>query len=117
MTIAMFNKLHLHLQVHIPNEPEKNSLPSATDPTQDIPVKIIQFAANGQPLNVKEHTGVYSNLQVFVDGEENLTAIERQYTDKFDVLGEYQKEISKVRSFIKDNKQNVQPKKDEKNEK
>lgn len=91
MNIIKFKELHLNLHVDAPRTVEQNFLPSATDPTQDIPVKAIQLAANGSPLNVKELALVMSNVKI-----ENMTSIERRHTDVFDKVAELQNEISKV---------------------
>lgn len=91
MTIVAFKELHLNLKIVQQKQREFNPLPSDTDPTQDIPVRKIELAANGAPINVKQLQGVYSNLK-----PENFTALEKRHQDKFDVLGDYQKEVSKV---------------------
>lgn len=64
---------------------ESNPLPSATDPTQDIPVKNIQLLANGEPLNVKRLPLQYTNFP-----SEKLTAADRRNNDHFDAVGELQ---------------------------
>ena len=91
MTKQQFIDLHLHLHIHLPKTIEVIPIDSATDPTQDIPIRAIQFAANGVPLNVKEYKKVFSNIKV-----EQFTSIEKRNCDKFDNYGELQKEISKV---------------------
>lgn len=80
-----FIKLHLNLKVCIDKSIIVNPLPSATDPTQDIPVRNIEVSALGVPLNVKEVKGVFSNLKI-----EQFTTIEKRNNDKFDVVAELQ---------------------------
>lgn len=108
MNQKQFRILHSRLSINVPKTLEVNSLPSDTDPTQDIPVKMIEVTASGIPINVRETKGVFSNLHA-----EQFTAIERRNNDKFDVLGDLQESISRVHgtdvstNFIK----NVKPKK------
>lgn len=91
MNIIKFKELHLNLHVNCPRTIEQNFLPSATDPTQDIPVKAIELAANGAPLNVSTLSQIMSNVKI-----ENMTSIERRHVDDFDRVAELQNEISKV---------------------
>lgn len=64
---------------------ERNDLPSCTDPTQDIPVKRLQLAANGVPVNVRDLHLPFTCLPASA-----LTAADRRNFDKFDALGELQ---------------------------
>lgn len=106
MNQKQFRYLHSNLVINVPKTLEVNSLPSATDPTQDIPVKMIEVTAAGIPINVRETKGVFSNLHA-----EQFTAIERRHNDKFDVLGELQESVKKVEgknvttNFVKPKKQ------------
>ena len=85
MTISEFRTLHKDLRVQTKKHQFKNNLASATDPTQDIPVRMIQMTANGIPLNVKQRALKFNNLKA-----ENLSSIERRNNDTFDVFGELQ---------------------------
>lgn len=85
MTIEQFKTLHKELKVNVPKTIEINRLDSATDPTQDIPIKNIELAANGEPINVRNRNIPFNNIKV-----ENFTSIERRHTDSFDQLGELQ---------------------------
>ena len=91
MNIAQFKQLHKNLRVFVPKTTEINPLPSATDPTQDIPIRMIEVNAMGVPLNVKERKTVMNGLKV-----EDMTTIEKRNNDKFDNLGELQELSSKV---------------------
>ena len=61
---------------------EKNPLPSCADPTQDIPIKRLQLAANGDPINVRR-----LNLPFTCAPVSSLTAVDRRNFDKFDAFG------------------------------
>lgn len=103
-----FIALHLNLRVQIEKSKEFNPLPSDTDPTQDIPIKMIEVTALGVPVNVKQYKEVYSNIKA-----ENFTSIEKRNCDVFDQLGELQNSVSKLqRKDIKTNY--VQPTKKQK---
>lgn len=61
-----------------------NPIPSDTDPTQDMPVKNIEFGINGVPVNVKVNRNLsYNNLPI-----EKMTSIDRRNNDAFDSVGE-----------------------------
>lgn len=85
MNIEEFKTLHKNLCVRIPKTPESNSMPSDTDPTQDIPLRMVEVNALGAPVNVKERKVSYNNLKA-----ENLSTIEKRNNDAFDQLGELQ---------------------------
>lgn len=106
MTKDEFRTLHKDLRISVPKTPEMNHLPSATDPTQDIPVRMIQVNSLGEPMNVRQTKGVYSNLK-----PESFTSIEKRNNDKFDVLNELQ---NTVRDMSK--KVTINPKKQKQNE-
>ena len=53
MNVQQFRALHKDLRINIPRSYFKNGLPSATDPTQDVPLKMVQIIGDGIPLNVK----------------------------------------------------------------
>lgn len=91
MTIKQFNELHLNLKVRVIIPRELNKVDSATDPTQDIPIRNIEVTATGQPINVKEGKKVLSGVSI-----ENMTTIEKRHTDKFDIIGDFQDSVSKV---------------------
>lgn len=91
MRKSEFIQLHKELRISIKRTFEYNPIPSDTDPTQDIPVKMIEVSAMGVPLNVKERKAVFSNLLA-----DNLTSIEKRNNDKFDVLSELQNTAGKV---------------------
>lgn len=106
MNIEQFKQLHKNLKICVSKTIEHNPLPSATDPTQDIPIRMIEVNAMGVPLNVKEHKPVMNNLKV-----EQMTSIEKRNNDAFDNLGELQDLSAKVAqkgvttNFIKPKKQ------------
>lgn len=85
MTYSQFSALHSNRGPVIPRSKEKNSLPSQTDPTQDVPLSKLEFALNGMPINVKENNLPYNNLKL-----EDMTMIDRRHRDNFDVVGEMQ---------------------------
>lgn len=87
-------EFHKNGKMCIPKFHPKNSVPSSTDPTQDIPIKRLQMAANGLPINVRQFNTVYSNT-----GVEKLTSIDRRNHDVFDALGELQSLDKKVKSI------------------
>lgn len=91
MNKAQFLKLHMDLSIRIEKSREINSEPSATDPTQDIPIRMIEVTSMGVPINVKQYQAVYSNIKA-----ENLSTIERRNCDKFDQLGELQDSVRKL---------------------
>lgn len=91
MTKKQFIELHSTLKVEIKKTIETNTIASATDPTQDVPVRNIECTALGIPTNVKELKKVYSNIKV-----ENLTTIEKRNNDQFDQLGELQDSVKRV---------------------
>lgn len=87
-------EFHKQGMLCIPKFHPVNSVPSFTDPTQDIPIKRLQMAANGLPINVRQLNAVYSN-----SGVEKLTSIDRRNHDAFDALGELQSIEKKVNSL------------------
>lgn len=91
MTKKQFIDLHLNLRIHLPQTIEIIPIDSVTDPTLDVPIKAIQFAANGVPLNVKQFKEIFSNTKV-----EEFTSVEKRNNDQFDNYGELQNEIKKV---------------------
>lgn len=91
MTLQNYKRKQKGFILQFPKTMEYNPVESATDPTQDIPVKMIEVTAAGIPINVKETRGVFSNLKA-----ENLTSIERRNNDKFDVMNELQTSIGAV---------------------
>lgn len=91
MTLENYKKMRKLLSISLPKTIEFNPLPSDTDPTQDIPVKMIEVTAAGIPVNVKTTHGVFSNVKC-----ENLTSIERRNNDKFDNVIELQRSIERV---------------------
>lgn len=108
MKKSEFLKLHMDLSIKVEKTREVNPEPSATDPTQDIPVRMIEVTAMGVPTNVKQFKEVFSNVKA-----ENFTTIEKRFNDVFDQLGELQSAVGKFRK--KDITTNfVQPKKQQK---
>lgn len=98
-----FIRLHMDLKINLPKTIESNPLKSCTDPTQDIPISMIEVTAMGIPTNVKQLKGVFSNLKV-----ENLSTIEQRNNDKFDMLGELQQTAAQVsKKGVKTNYQRV----------
>ena len=101
-----FIKLHMELKIHIDKTREFNNEPSATDPTQDVPVRMIEITAMGVPTNVKEHKAVFSNIKA-----ENFTSIEKRHMDVFDQFGELQNSIGELKqknvttNYVKPKKQ------------
>lgn len=106
MNKQQFLKLHFNLTLQIEKSREINREPSATDPTQDIPIKMIEVTTMGVPINVKQYSQVYNNLKA-----ENFTTIELRHNDQFDQLGELQESISSLQNkditttFVKPKKQ------------
>ena len=49
-----FIRLHMDLKINLPKTIESNPLKSCTDPTQDIPISMIEVTAMGIPTNVKQ---------------------------------------------------------------
>lgn len=88
-----FIKLHLDLRIQIKKTAESNPLDSDTDPTQDIPIKMIEVTSMGVPINVKESQAVFSNIKA-----ENFTTIEKRFNDQFDQLGELQLSVSQLQN-------------------
>lgn len=111
MTISQYKQLHRDLRIYIPRKPDYNPLPSETDPTQDIPIRMIEVNSLGEPINVKQRKPVYSGVSA-----DNLTTIEKRNCDQFDNVGELQESIKKVstRGITTDF---VKPKKVKQNEK
>ena len=106
MTRKQFIELHSQLSISIEKTIENNPIESATDPTQDIPVRNIECTAQGIPTNVKELRRAFSNIKV-----ENFTTIEKRHNDQFDQLGELQESVSQFKgkdvttNFVKPKKQ------------
>lgn len=88
-----FIKLHLNLRIQIKKTVEFNPLDSDTDPTQDIPIKMIEVTSMGVPINVKERQAVFSNIKA-----ENFTSIEKRFNDQFDQLGELQSTVAQLQN-------------------
>lgn len=86
-----FIRLHMDLTISLPKTKECNPLKSATDPTQDIPLRMVEMSAMGIPTNVKELKAIFNNIKA-----ENFTSIERRFNDKFDQLGELQEASRQV---------------------
>lgn len=93
MTKSDFIKLHLNLRIQISKTAESNPLDSDTDPTQDIPIKMIEVTSMGVPINVKERQAVFSNIKA-----ENFTTIEKRFNDQFDQLGELQSSVAQLQN-------------------
>ena len=93
MTKSDFIKLHLNLRIQINKTSEYNPLDSDTDPTQDIPITMIEVTSMGVPTNVKERQAVFSNIKA-----ENFTTIEKRFNDQFDQLGELQSSVSQLQN-------------------
>lgn len=85
MTREQLKKLQKEGIIYIKPTIIVNVLPSATDPTQDIPISRLQMAANGLPINVRCNKVYFTN-----EGVESLCATDRRNMDKFDVYGELQ---------------------------
>lgn len=103
MNKEQFKLLHKNINMQFSRTREYNPLPSATDPTQDVPIRMIEVNSLGEPMNVKQTKGIFSNLK-----PENFTAIERRNTDKFDALNELQQSAHEI-SSVKDIKSNYKP--------
>lgn len=99
MTYAQQRELHSCGVIKIPRSHFPNPIPSDTDPTQDVPIKNIQFGINGEPLNVRKQ-----NMANGVSIDE-MSSIDRRNTDKFDVLGELQASQRSASKTINDIKQ------------
>lgn len=93
MNRAQFDELHSRGKVFVKKTIEYNPLPSATDPTQDVPLRMVEVNSLGQTVNVKTHNAVFSNVPA-----DQLSSIERRHTDRFDALGELQSISSDVSS-------------------
>lgn len=85
MTQKEFREEHRSLQFKRRENYFSNPLPSATDPTQDVPVCKIDLSPMGVPLNVRPRNFPYSN-----QGVESLQTIDRRNNDAFDAVGELQ---------------------------
>lgn len=84
MDIQQYRTMQITLQSPIIKHYDKNDIPSATDPTQDVPVSAIQFGLNDVPLNVQVNKRLaYNNRPI-----EHMSSIDRRYNDTFDALGE-----------------------------
>lgn len=95
MTQQQFRELHSRGRLYVSTVSAVNSLPSDTDPTQDVPVRQIQFMANGEPINVKKRNAEFNYLS-----PDKLSTIEKQHSDAFDVLGELQRRQRSLASDI-----------------
>lgn len=96
MDYKTFMSLHRKGKLFLPREQFKNPLPSSTDPTQDIPIKKLQMAANGIPVNVSMRKDLYYTNR----GTETLCTIDSRNNDKFDVAGELQAREQNVNKTI-----------------
>lgn len=87
---------------------DTNNIPSATDPTQDVPVSAIQFGLNDVPLNVNINKHLAFNNRPI----EQMSSIDRRNFDAFDAVGE-------LRALERSNasKNDINYKKSQKNEK
>lgn len=83
MDLKQFRDLHKNMICDSIVHFENNPLPSCTDPTQDVPVRNIQFGLNGEPLNVKKNNLPFNNLPI-----EKMSSVDRRNNDVFDQLGE-----------------------------
>lgn len=95
MNLSDFRKLHFDGKIILPRGYENNPLPSNTDPTQDVPIENVQLAANGIPINVS----LRKDLVMTNSPIEKMTAIDRRYMDKFDVVGELQAAERRVKNY------------------
>lgn len=86
-----FIKLHMSLSINLPKSIENNPIPSATDPTQDIPIRMIEVSAAGVPLNVREVKCSYNGITA-----DKLSSIDSRNCDVFDQLREYQNLTKRV---------------------
>lgn len=101
MTQEQFRALRAHGKINVVIPQFENNLKSDTDPTQDVPVRAIQFLSDGVPLNVKKMNYPFNGFKTI----DNLSAIEKRNMDKFDALGELQATERKVATDIYNYKQ------------
>lgn len=105
MTRNEFRQLNKNGKVHVKSHFMGNSLPSSTDPTQDIPVvSMVNSILTGKPIHVRENPMAFGAIPTTAD----MTAIDKRNNDTFDVYAEMKrtgKKISKVTKFapIKEN--------------
>lgn len=84
MNIAQYRVMQKTMQSPIIKHFDTNDIPSATDPTLDVPVSAIQFGINDVPLNVNVNKRLaYNNRPI-----EQMLSIDRRNTDPFDAVGE-----------------------------
>lgn len=99
MTRNEFRQLNAHGKVHVKSHFMENSLPSSTDPTQDIPVvSMVNSILTGKPIHVRENPMTFGAIPTTAD----MTAIDKRNNDTFDVYAEMKrtgKKISKVTKF------------------
>lgn len=84
MTLLEYRTMQKTMQSPVMIHFDRNELPSATDPTQDVPVSAIQFGLNDVPLNVQVNKRLaYNNRPI-----EQMSSIDRRNNDAFDSVGE-----------------------------
>lgn len=101
MTREQFFTAHSRSVIFMGKFYEPNCLPSATDPTQDIPVGQINLGVDGEPLNVRRQSMDFANIPI-----NQMTNIDRRNCDKFDILGEQMELQQSVRNTIKKSRKN-----------
>lgn len=99
MTYENYRLLHRKGKVFCPRSIEFNILPSATDPTQDMPMSQVELLANGMPVNVNVVNLPMTGVKI-----EEMTSIDRRLRDKFDVFGEFQTISENAHNIIKKSK-------------
>ena len=78
---------------------EFNGAPSQTDPTQDIPVKRLQLAANGVPINVRQHNMSFTE-PIFNNGKKiDIPSYRQKNRDNFDVVSDLQAKEQQIRDY------------------
>lgn len=99
MTRDEFRTLNKHGKVIVKPHFMRNSIPSSTDPTQDMPVaNIVTSIVTGTPIKVKQNPMTFGAVPTTA----HLSSIDKRNTDAFDAFAELHtsgKRISKVSSI------------------
>lgn len=84
MTRTQFRELSRQGRSFIPRSVFSVSVPSATDPTQDVPVsRVFSAMTTGVPLDIHQNPMSFNALHA-----EDLSSLEKKNNDSFDVFAE-----------------------------
>lgn len=87
MTRTQFRELSRQGRSFLPRSIFHSSVPSATDPTQDVPVsKVYNAMTTGIPLDIGQNPMSFNALHA-----EDLSSLEKKNNDSFDVFAESRK--------------------------